>query len=72
MADSYVRSLGRAETIDGNVGVGVDYDSVSLEYGRDLIRMTRAQAEQFARLFVAACWEAGVNAAQMAAEARDG
>ena len=75
MADPYVRETGRTEDMDGiALAVGVDYDAVSLGHGHHtgpVWRLTQAQAEEFAHLFVAACWEAGQNARRMA-EAGDG
>lgn len=67
------RDLGFVTDIHGReFRVKVDHDCVLLgAYYTDFV-LTREQAEEFARLFVAACWEAGYNAAQMAAEARDG
>jgi hypothetical protein len=75
MADDRVRTLGSVEDIDGQgLSVGVDYDTVSLglaEFGRTW-RFTRAQAEEFAQLFIAACWEAADQGGRMAAEDSDG
>ncbi len=68
MSDPYVRALGVVTDIDGRkLGVGVDYDSVVI--GPDGFRLNLLQAEEFARLFVSACWDAGVNAERMRQEA---
>ncbi len=66
MADPYVRCLGAVEDIDGlAISVGVDYDAVTV----GLWRLTSGQAEEFAQLFVSACWEAGTNIRRMSEEA---
>ena len=65
MADEFVREVGVVSDIDGvPLDVGVDYDTVTVADRR----LTRDQAEQFAHLFVAACWEAGGNKRRMDAE----
>ena len=62
MADPYVRDIGSVHDIDGRrVPVGVDYDSVVI-LGR---RLSAIQAEEFAHLFTAACWQAGANHRRM-------
>jgi hypothetical protein len=69
MGDPYVREVGQVEELeDAVVYVGVDYDAVSVDLGRALARFTRTQAEEFARIFVAACWEAGANSERMRRE----
>ena len=53
------RTLGRIEDADGfAVSVGVYNGTVTIG---DMFpyRFTQAQAEEFAQLFVRACWEAG-------------
>ena len=46
--------------IDGlTVQVGTDFDSVSIKAGGVRVRLDRDAAEEFARMFVAACWAAG-------------
>lgn len=68
MADPMVRILGTVTDISGQViDVGVDYDTVRIgaQSAADL-RFTQDQAEEFGRLFVAACWEAAGQRAQMA------
>lgn len=56
MSDPNVHTIGAVHDMDGRrVPVGVDYDVVVvLGY-----RLDREQAEEFARLFFSACWEAG-------------
>jgi hypothetical protein len=65
VSDPYVREVGEVFDLDEHsVTIGVDYDSVTI----DEFRFTQAQAEEFAHYFVSACWQAGQNARQMAAE----
>jgi hypothetical protein len=65
MSNPNIREVGRVGTVGGrSMIVGVDYDSVIV--GTD--RLTAAQCEEFGRLFVAAVWQAGHNAALMAGE----
>lgn len=67
MSDPYVRELGRVRTIDGwEVTVGVDYDAVRVGHNR----LSREAAEEFAQLFVAACWEAARCGIEQELEAR--
>jgi hypothetical protein len=73
MNDPNVRHLGDVEGYDGEkIAVGVDYDTVAIYMGAwlsaDGIRLTGEKAEEFGRLFVAAGWQAGHNAAPMAGE----
>ena len=67
MADPYVREVGRVTDgyLSGSWAVGVDYDTVKA----GPMQFTLSEAEEFAQLFVRACWEAGRNARQMAEEA---
>lgn len=64
MADPHVRVIGEPiEDSDGMaVYVGVDYGAVTIHAGIFVpgggIRLDRAQAEEFARAYNAACWEA--------------
>ena len=70
MSDPNVRELGRVTDIDdAALIVGVDYDTVSVGavFGYSW-RLDLAQAEEFARLFVSACWQAGQNARRMGEE----
>jgi glucose dehydrogenase len=72
MADPYARTIGTVTDMDGcPVPVGVDYDAVTIGpclTGTGII-FTQAQAEEFAQLFVSACWQAGAQSRQMCAEA---
>jgi hypothetical protein len=74
MAHPYVREVGSVTDMDEmQLAVGVDFDTVAIYVGAwmsaDGVRLTQAQAEEFAQLFVSACWQAGRNARQMAEEA---
>lgn len=74
MADSYVREVGTVAAMDDlTIEVGVACDTVSLQLGFGVAprRLTSDQAEEFARLFVRACREAGQNARQMAGEVHE-
>ena len=63
--DPRVRAVGQVEDIDGQpLTLAVDYETVVVD-GK---RLTRAQAEEFAQLFIAACWEAADCGGRMAAE----
>lgn len=69
MSDPNVRVLGQIEDIDGNLlDVGIDYGTVAIYVGgwmsADGVRLDSTQAEEFGRLFVAATWQAGQNAAE--------
>jgi hypothetical protein len=70
MRDPYVRTIDYIEDIDGlRLLVGVNYDAVTIGFvGEARWSLTQAQAEEFAQLFVSACWQAGANARQMAEE----
>lgn len=62
MANEYVREIGIVEDIDGvPLDVGVDYDTVTVCDRK----LARTQAEEFAQLFVAACWEAAANSERL-------
>ena len=70
--DPYVRKVGHVADIDGMLLViGVDYDAVTIGTQTRTRRFTRHQLEEFAHLFVAACWEAGENKRRMDAEVVD-
>ena len=59
MSDPNVRAIGHVKDINGGaVVVGVDYDAVTISAVINPATLERAQAEEFAQLFVAACWEA--------------
>lgn len=68
--DPRVRQVGRVEdSFDGMaLVVGVDHDAVTLGLGLTRWCFSRAQAEEFAQLFIAACWEAADQGGRMAAE----
>jgi hypothetical protein len=69
VADSFVRVIGTVTDLDGIlVEVGVDYDSVTIS-GSGKVRFESLQADEFAALYVRACWEAGRQAERMAAQA---
>lgn len=73
MADPYVRTVGTIDDADGvPVVVGVDYSAVTVRAGGSLIRLSLADSEGFAKLFVRASWLAGANAERMRQEASDG
>lgn len=69
MTDPHVRVTGQVEDMDGYpLAVGVDYDTVTIGH-RAIVpggpwRLTSHQAEEFAQLFVAACWEAAAQSTQ--------
>jgi hypothetical protein len=63
MSDPKVRPVGDLSDHDGiTVIVGVDYDTVTIHKGIFTsgggIRLSLAQAEEFAKLFAAAVWQA--------------
>ena len=65
-----VRKVGHVADIDGMLlVVGVDHDTVTIGTQTRTRRFTRHQLEEFAHLFVAACWEAGENKRRMDSEA---
>jgi hypothetical protein len=71
MSDPHVREIGRIEDMDGNVlTVGVDYDAVTIGWptGPEW-RIESSQADEFAALYVSACWQAAAQAANLAAMA---
>lgn len=80
-ATGYVRQVGDAiEDAEGgqpDVFLGVDHDCVTIHVGSftsggHAIALDAAQAEDFAALFTAACWQASANAGRMRAEHEDG
>jgi hypothetical protein len=72
MPDPMVREIGRVTDIDGdNAIIGVDYETVTIDAALCPLRFDAAQQEDFARLFVSACWAAGYNKARMEEDARD-
>jgi len=60
MADPHVRQVDVVEDMDGRpLWVGVDYDTVTIGLPPyEVWKLTSSQAEQFAQVFVRACWEA--------------
>jgi hypothetical protein len=59
VSDPHVREVGRLTDLDGSdIVLLVDYNRVVIDYGPPL---TQDQAEEFARLFVRACWEAAAQ-----------
>ena len=68
MPDRNVYEVGRVLDIDElPVRVGVDYDTVTVAG----LRLDHAAQEEFARLFVAACWRAALSL-PLTAAVRDG
>jgi hypothetical protein len=66
MSDPYVRVVGQVEDMDGiPLTVGVDYHTVTIDPGGTDWRLESRAAEEFARLFVSACWEASAQGAAM-------
>ena len=68
MADRYVRVVDHVVDMDGmTVWIGVDYDTVTIHAGVFIpggrIKLDSSQAEDFARAYVAACWEAARQSA---------
>jgi hypothetical protein len=59
MSDSF-REVGHVDDVtDGlELVVGVDRDTVTIGSGLTQWHLSRDQAEEFAQLFVRACWEA--------------
>ena len=69
MSDPYVRDLGFVTDIHGReMRVKVDYDSVVIGAYYTDFALSRTACEEFARLFVAASWEAGLNATKMVSD----
>ena len=72
MADEFVQEIGKLSTFDGALlAVTADYDTVIVgsNFFHPGYRMSLSQCEEFASLFVSACWQAGRNAERMAMEA---
>ena len=70
MGNPRVRVVDVLSDMDGMpVYVGVDYDTVTIHAGVFVpgggIRLESSQAEDFARAFVAACWEAAAQRTTM-------
>ena len=76
MADPNVYEVAHLKDADDIlVTLGVDYDLVTISQGRwesgGGIRLTREQAEAFARYCVHACWEAATGSESIAAIYKD-
>jgi hypothetical protein len=71
--DPRVRFVGQVEDFEGQVlELAVDYDTVVLREPGQMgkaWRLESAAAEEFAQLYVSACWQAARQAGEMAAEA---
>ena len=68
MADKYVRIVGEVTDMDDvRLGVGVDYDTVTIGPHR----LDADQVEDFAQLLIGAVWQAGQQKQRMADEASD-
>lgn len=70
MNDPHVRVVGHVEGMGGEqLFIGVDHDSVAIYFGAWLsasgLQLESAQAEEFASLFVGACWEAAAQRTAM-------
>jgi len=62
----YIREVGRLQDMDGiPIVLGVDYDTVTIQAADLPVQLTRDQAEEFAQIYVSACWEAGENKRRM-------
>lgn len=69
MGEPHVRVVGElADSFsDEPVVIGVDHDAVTIKLGGwPAIMLASVQAEEFAQLFVSACWEASAQAATLA------
>lgn len=69
MCDPYVRVVGELtdSCSDEAIVVGIDHDAVTIQLGEwPAIMLTSAQAEDFAQLFIKACWEAAAQSATLA------
>jgi hypothetical protein len=66
MAEPYVRHVGRIKDIHKTtVDIGIDHDAVTVAVGITQATLPGPQAEEFARLFVSACWQAAEQAGRM-------
>lgn len=70
----FVREVGRLQDMDGDtVRLEVNYDAVVIRIGSrdgDSVHLTSTLAENFGQLYIAACWQAAENRAQMAEQDR--
>jgi hypothetical protein len=63
LSNPYARTVGTVQDMHGrDLQVKVDHDAVVIGAHYTEFPLTRAACEEFAQLFVAACWEAGANA----------
>ena len=54
----HIQELGTVKDVDGfGITVCTEGAMVRLEAGRSVVVLGRSQAEEFAQLFVRACWE---------------
>ncbi len=68
MADPHIRAVGETKDADGNpVLIGIEHDWVAIQCTLPL-RLGSHEAEEFAQMFVAACWEAARQGGQLARE----
>lgn len=57
-----IREVGRVEDADGiEVAFCVDRGLVRLEVGSSIVQFGAGEAEEFAQMFLRACWEAAVD-----------
>jgi hypothetical protein len=72
MAEPSVREIG--SFYDGAglaLRVGVDHHTVTIEMPGRTYRLTATDAEDFARMFISACWQAAEQAGRMKDRWRD-
>ena len=73
MTDPHIRIVGTITDMDGQqLAVGVNYDTVVIgpeAFPGFTWQLTSIMAEDFARLFTAACWEAAAQSAALAQRA---
>jgi len=68
--DPFVRRVGEVSDVDERaVIVGVDYDTISIRVGGMEARLASSAQEEFARLFVSACWQSGASLQRAARDA---
>lgn len=73
MTDPMLRILGKVEDVDGiPAALGAEYGRVRIEAGASVLLLDAAKAQEFARLFTAACWEAADQNAVLEHENPDG
>lgn len=77
MSDPWVREIGRVVDEQGRmVIVGVDYDTVTLRTLRTrtsgAVTLASWKAEEFAQLYVSACWQAAAQAPAITGAQRTG